>query len=155
MSQYPDLSIALIGRSKFLANQKHYSDLGSYVSSFLCCSFLGGHCAGKALMALRNASCFLRLGGQLYPAFENVGQPIHRIQRILHGHAEIKISYLQVQGLSWGGGGGPGVPVDPPTGVGLILSKQPTIFRWRKRHANILAINAIVEKPTFLKFVFL
>ena len=43
---------------------------------------------------------------------------------------------------------------DPPL-VGLLLSKQPTIFRWRKRHDNIFAIKAIVEKPTFLKFVFL
>ena len=46
--------------------------------------------------------------------------------------------------------GGPGVPVTPPL-VGLLLSKQPTIFRWRKRHDNILAVKAIVEKPTFLK----
>ena len=43
---------------------------------------------------------------------------------------------------------------DPPL-VGLLLSKQPTIFRRRKRHDNILALKAIVEKPTFLKFVFL
>ena len=43
----------------------------------------------------------------------------------------------------------------PPL-VGLLLSKQTTIFSWRKRHDNILAIkDAIVEKPTFLKFVFL
>ena len=42
---------------------------------------------------------------------------------------------------------------DPPL-VGLLLSKQPTIFRWRRRHDNILAVKAIVEKPTFLKFVF-
>ena len=42
---------------------------------------------------------------------------------------------------------------DPPL-VGFLLSKQPTIFRWRKRHNNILAVKAIVEKPTFLKFVF-
>ena len=53
-----------------------------------------------------------------------------------------------------GGGGGPGVPVTPPL-LGLLLSKQPIIFRWRKRHDNILAVKAIVEKPTFLKFVFL
>ena len=55
--------------------------------------------------------------------------------------------------------GGPGVPVTllppPPPLVGLLLSKQPTIFRWRKRHDNILAVKAIVEKPTFLKFGFL
>ena len=37
---------------------------------------------------------------------------------------------------------------DPPL-VGLLLSKQPTIFRWWKRHDNILAVKAIVEKPTF------
>ena len=43
---------------------------------------------------------------------------------------------------------------DPPL-VGVLLSKQPTIFRWRKRHDNILAVKAIVEKPTFSKFVFL
>ena len=43
---------------------------------------------------------------------------------------------------------------DPPL-VDLLLSKQPTIFRWRKRYDNILAVKAIFEKPTFLKFVFL
>ena len=55
------------------------------------------------------------------------------------------------------GGGGPGAPVSPPPPplVGLLLSKQPTIFRWRKHHGNILAVKAIVEKLTFLKFVFL
>ena len=53
--------------------------------------------------------------------------------------------------------GGPGVPVTlpPPPLVGLLLSKQPTMFMWRKRHDNILAVKAIVEKPTSLKFVFL
>ena len=45
------------------------------------------------------------------------------------------------RGRSWGAR-------DPPL-VGLLLSKQPTIFRWRKRHDNILAVKAIVEKPTF------
>ena len=56
----------------------------------------------------------------------------------------------QAKTLEW-------VPVTPPPTllVGLLLSKQPTIFRWRKRHDNILAVKAIVEKPTFLKFVFL
>ena len=49
--------------------------------------------------------------------------------------------------------GGSGVPVTPPL-VGLLLSKQPTIFRWRKRHDNILAVKAIVEKPTFFKNLF-
>ena len=29
------------------------------------------------------------------------------------------------------------------------MSKQPTIFKWRKRPDNILAVKAIVEKPTF------
>ena len=57
-----------------------------------------------------------------------------------------------LQGRSWGGGGSWGAR-DPPL-LGLLLSKQPTIFRWRKRHDNILAVKAIVEKPTFLKFVF-
>ena len=42
----------------------------------------------------------------------------------------------------------------PPPLVGLLLSEQPTIFRWRKRHDNILAVKAIVEKPSLLKFVF-
>ena len=41
----------------------------------------------------------------------------------------------------------------PPL-VGLLLSKKPTIFRWWKCHDNILAITPLVEKPTFLKFVF-
>ena len=50
--------------------------------------------------------------------------------------------------------GGPWVPVTPPPPVGLLLSKQPTIFRWRKRHDNILAVKAIVEKPTFFKICF-
>ena len=40
---------------------------------------------------------------------------------------------------------------DPPL-VGLLLSKQPTIFRWRKRHDNILAIKAIVEICFFVKY---
>ena len=51
--------------------------------------------------------------------------------------------------------GGPGVPVTPPPLVGLLLRKQPAIFRWRKRHDNIVAVKAIVENPTFLKFGFL
>ena len=50
-------------------------------------------------------------------------------------------------GLSWSAR-------DPPL-VGLLLRKQPTIFRWRQRHDNTLAVKGIVEKPTFLKFVFL
>ena len=57
---------------------------------------------------------------------------------------------LGTRGVARGGSWG---ARDPPL-VGLLLSKQPTIFRWRKRH-NILAVKAIVEKPTFLKFVFL
>ena len=46
------------------------------------------------------------------------------------------------------GGGGSWGACDPPL-VGLLLSKQPTIFRWRKRYDNILAVKAIVDKPTF------
>ena len=38
-------------------------------------------------------------------------------------------------GRGWGGPGGPPPPPPPPL-VGLLLSKQPTIFRWRKRHDN-------------------
>ena len=59
--------------------------------------------------------------------------------------------YKLLRGVAKGGSWG---ACDPPL-VGLLLSKQPTIFRWRKRHDNILAIKAIVEKTTFLKFVFL
>ena len=55
-----------------------------------------------------------------------------------------------IQQSSWGGSWG----ARDPSLVGLLLSKQPTIFRGRKRHDNILAVKAIVEKPTFLKFVF-
>ena len=36
------------------------------------------------------------------------------------------------------GGGGSWGARDPPL-VGLLLRKQPTIFRWQKRHDNILA----------------
>ena len=53
---------------------------------------------------------------------------------------------VYTQGRSWGGGGSWGAR-DPPF-VGLLLSQ-------RKRHDNILAVKAIVEKPTFFKFVFL
>ena len=56
-----------------------------------------------------------------------------------------------VRGVAGGGSWG---ARDPPL-VGLLLRKQPTISRWRKRHDNILAVKAVVEKPTFLKFVFL
>ena len=58
-----------------------------------------------------------------------------------------KVDRGVARGRSWGAR-------DLPL-VGLLLSKQPTIFRWQKRHDNILAVKAIVEKPTFLKFVFL
>ena len=34
------------------------------------------------------------------------------------------------------------------------MSKQPTIFRWQKRHDNILVVKTIVEKPTFFKICF-
>ena len=57
------------------------------------------------------------------------------------------------RGVARGGGGSWGAR--DPRLVGLLLSKQPTIFGWRKRHDNILTVKAIVEKPTFLKFVFL
>ena len=50
------------------------------------------------------------------------------------------------RGGSWGAR-------DPPL-VAHLLNKQPTIFRWRKRYDNILAVKAIVEKPTFLTFGF-
>ena len=66
----------------------------------------------------------------------------------------VTATWVLNQGRSYGGGGGSCGARDPPL-VGLLLSKQPTIFRWRKRHDNILAVKAIVEKPTFLKFVFL
>ena len=57
-----------------------------------------------------------------------------------------KVDRGVARGRSWGAR-------DLPL-VGLLLSKQPTIFRWQKLHDNILAVKAIVEKPTFLKFVF-
>ena len=41
-------------------------------------------------------------------------------------------------------------PVSPPL-VGLLLSKQPTIFRWWKRHDNNLAVKAGAH---FLKICF-
>ena len=44
------------------------------------------------------------------------------------------------RGVARGGGRGAWGAHDPPS-VGLLLSKQPTIFRWRKRHDNILAVN--------------
>ena len=53
-----------------------------------------------------------------------------------------------IRGVARGGGGSWGAR-DPPL-VGLLLSKEPTIFRWPKRHDNILAVKAIVEKPIFL-----
>ena len=40
--------------------------------------------------------------------------------------------------------------VGDPRMVSLLLSKQPTIFRWRKRHNNILAVKAIVEKSALV-----
>ena len=55
------------------------------------------------------------------------------------------LSFNWLRGLARGG---PGVPFTPPF-VGLLLSKQPTIFSWRKRHNYILAVKAIVKKPTF------
>ena len=59
------------------------------------------------------------------------------------------------RGVASCGGGGSWGAREPPPLVGLLLNKQPTIFRWRKHHGNILAVKAIVEKLTFLKFVFL
>ena len=41
-------------------------------------------------------------------------------------------------------GGGVSLGAREPPLVGLLLSKSPTIFRWRKRHDNILAVKAIV-----------
>ena len=70
---------------------------------------------------------------------------LHSIRLLMSTHS---------RGVARGGGGGYWGACDPPL-VGLLLNKQPTIFRWRKRHDNILAVKAIVEKPTFLKFVFL
>ena len=68
-------------------------------------------------------------------------------------HSKWKFAYLSLSKLErilfrGVARGGPGVPVTPPL-VGLLLSKQPTIFRWRKCHDNILAVKVIVEKPTF------
>ena len=60
---------------------------------------------------------------------------------------------LQVRGVTKGVLGCPWPP--PPPLVGLLLSKQPTIFSWRKHHDNSLTVKATVEKPTSLKFVFL
>ena len=48
----------------------------------------------------------------------------------------------------------PVTPLGRQTTYNIQVGKQPTIFRWRKRHDNILAVKSIVEKPTFLKFVF-
>ena len=65
----------------------------------------------------------------------------------MHGNIHILVYFkleADAQGLARGGSWG---ARDPPL-VGLLLSK-------RKRHDNILAVKAIVEKPTFFKFVFL
>ena len=70
---------------------------------------------------------------------------------MIQGRGGLRGQDLKIRGVARGGSWG---ARDPPL-VGLLLSKQPTIFRWRKRHDNILAVKAIVEKPTFLKFVFL
>ena len=77
-----------------------------------------------------------------------VKKPLHEFMAVERGYG------LLARGVARGGGGGSWGARDPLL-VGLLLSKQPTIFRWRKRHDNILAVKAIVEKPTFLKFVFL
>ena len=71
---------------------------------------------------------------------------------IIFVHYSNKFFCLLYRGVARKGGGSWGAR-DPPL-VGLLLCKQATIFRWRKRHDNILAVKGIVEKPTFLKFVF-
>ena len=57
-----------------------------------------------------------------------------------------------IRGVARGGGGSWGAR--DPRLVVLLLSKQPTIFRWPKRHDNILAVKDIVEKPTFKTLFF-
>ena len=78
---------------------------------------------------------------------QQIPLPIFSPHILKHKFSVSKTFQGRSQGGTWGAR-------DPPL-VGLLLSKQPTIFRWRKRHDNILAVKAIVEKPTFLKFVFL
>ena len=66
-----------------------------------------------------------------------------------------RYEYINFRGVargSWGARDPP--PPPPPPLVGLLLSKQPTIFRWKKRHDTILAVKAITEKPTFFKICF-
>ena len=74
--------------------------------------------------------------------------------RLKGGISSLVLSPRKLQGRSWGGGGESWGTRAPPF-VGLFLNKQPTIFRLGKRHDHILAVKAIVEKPTFLKVVFL
>ena len=64
--------------------------------------------------------------------------------REVFGFAVTVVGHHKGSGVARGVLGCPWPPL-----VGLLLSKQPTIFRWRKRHDNILAVKAIVEKPTF------
>ena len=55
----------------------------------------------------------------------------------------------------WGGGGGSWGARDPPL-VGLRLSKQPTIFKWRKRHdmGQYLGRKSHCWKAHFFKICF-
>ena len=53
----------------------------------------------------------------------------------------------RIRGVARGGGGSCGAR-DPPL-VGLRLSKQPTIFRWRRCHDNILAVKPLLKSPLF------
>ena len=47
------------------------------------------------------------------------------------------------------------MPVSPPLpGRPSFEQAQLTIFKWRKRHDNILAVKAIVEKAHFFKICF-
>ena len=75
------------------------------------------------------------------------------IRRLTLLCVSFNIGSTKGRGVARGGGGSWGAR--DPLLVGPLLSKQPTIFRWRKRHDNILAVKAIVEKPSFFKFVFL
>ena len=82
---------------------------------------------------------------------EDLNFPSILFKIVFSAHFSMPCPHYLKQGRSQGGGSWGAR--DPPL-VGLLLSKQPTIFRWRKRHDNLLAVKAIVEKPTFLKFVF-
>ena len=72
---------------------------------------------------------------------------------IIFVHYSNKFFCVLYRGVARKGGGGSWGARDPPL-VGLLLCKQATIFRWRKRHDNILAVKGIVEKPTLKKIFF-